>query len=152
MLHPLDDCINYECWFSWNPCKSIVELPPILACKLQKKLGFSDPKYTVRTVCSIWPWHPHSNLLWDRKRQQALLMTCSALPPPQVSRGKGLCLCSKVSTQVALESFHILQENCWIILLWVSLVPGILPELCSLVISSLPSHCPHTCINNSNYS
>lgn len=34
----------YECWFSWHLCKSIVELPPMLACKLQKKLGFSDPK------------------------------------------------------------------------------------------------------------
>lgn len=61
-------------------------------------------------------------------------------------------LCSKLSTQVTLDNFHSLQENCCIVLLRVSLVPGILPELRSLIISSSPSRCPHTCINNGDYS
>lgn len=40
-----------------------------------KEIVFSDQKYAMRTVCSIWPWHPHLNLPWDWKRQWALLMT-----------------------------------------------------------------------------
>lgn len=60
-----------------------------------KEIVFSDQKYAMRTVCSIWPWHPHSNLPWDWKRQWALLMTWSALSP-------------LLSMQVALESFHSL--------------------------------------------
>lgn len=100
LLNPLD---YIKCKWGFS-CKSTVKLPQILQCNLQKKLSFSDPKCAVKMVCGILTqtWHESgkgSRLFWW-PAQPFLL--------PRWAEATG----SKLFTQVILDNFHSLQENC----------------------------------------